>query len=182
MRPDTEIPRGVTAGEVLRLVARHPWRYVASRWNYKSAVTSALFRAQIFFAANVTAGLDAALAAMVAEFVFRFATSGIYGALTQSFRHVRPARTATITVMILLPLVAHTTELLLHWLRGTPNLAASIAASAAFTAVSTAFNLFAMRHGAMVIGEGSRSLWHDLTRMPALFAAFLSSWRSRPSI
>ena len=44
----------------MRLVARHPWRYVFSRWNYKAAITSALFRAQIFFAVNAAAGLDAA--------------------------------------------------------------------------------------------------------------------------
>jgi hypothetical protein len=176
------VPRGLTAGAVLRLVARHPWRYVFSRWNYKAAITSALFRAQIFFAVNAAAGLDAAVAAMMAEFVYRLVTAGVYGALTQAFRHVEPERTATVTVMLLLPCVGHSTELALHWWRGTPNLAASIGASIAFTALSTAFNLFAMRQGALVIGEGSRSLAHDLARMPALFAAFLLSWRSRPFI
>jgi hypothetical protein len=81
--------------------------------------------------------------------------------------------------MVLLPLVAHSVELGVHWLRGTPNLAASIGASIAFTAVSTAFNLFAMRRGALIIGSGSEPLWRDLARMPSLLTAFLLSWRSK---
>lgn len=179
---DVEVPRGLTPGEVVRLLARHPWRYVGRRWNYKSAVMSSLVRAQIFLLVNLSAGLEAAVAAMLAEFVFRFITAGLYGALTQAFRHVEPARAATVTVMVLLPLVGHSLELGVHWWRGTPELAASITASVAFTALSTAFNLFAMRRGALIIGEGSRSLWHDLARMPALIAAFLITWRSRPFI
>mgnify|MGYP003351132788 CR=1 FL=1 len=116
---------------------------------------------------------------MAAELGFRFATAGLYGALTQAFRHVEPARTATITVMILLPLTGHSLEWLVHWLRGTPHLATSITASMAFTALSTAFNLFAMRRGAFIVGEGSRPLLQDLARTPALLAAFVVSWRSR---
>jgi hypothetical protein len=182
VRRDTEVPQGLGAGDVLLLITRHPWRYVGSRWNYKSAVMSSLVRAQIFLIANLSAGSEAAIAAMSAEFVFRFATAGIYGALTQAFRHVQPERTATIAVMVLLPTVGHSLEFAVHWLRGTPNLGASITASVAFTAMSTAFNLYAMRRGALIVGAGSGSLWHDLTRMPALLAAFFLSWRSRPFI
>ena len=182
MRPDMEVPRGLTAGQVVRLIARHPWRYVGSRWNYKSAVMSSLFRAQIFLLANLAAGPEAAIAAMIAEFLFRFGMAGIYGALTQAFRHVEPARTGTLACMGLLPLVGHSLEFGVHWLRGTPELAVSMAASIAFTLLSTAFNLFAMRRGALIIGEGSRPLLHDLVRMPALLAAFILSWRSRPFI
>jgi hypothetical protein len=179
---DSEIPAGLSAARVLFLLARHPWKYVASRWNYKSAVMSSVFRALIFFLANLVSGPEAAIAAMTAEFVFRFATAGLYGALTQAFRHVQPERTAMIAVMVLLPLVGHTGEFLLHWFRATPQLAASMGASVGFTVVSTAFNLFAMRRGALIVGEGSSSLWNDLTRLPALLAAFFFSWRSRPSI
>jgi hypothetical protein len=178
----SEIPAGLSVGQVLTLLARHPWRFVGSRWNYKSAVISSLVRAQIFFLTNLAAGPEAAVAAMIAEFVFRFATAGMYGALTQSFRHVRPERSATIAVMVLLPLVGHSLELGVHWLRGTPRLGASITASVAFTVLSTAFNLFAMRRGALIVGAGSRSLADDLARMPALLAAFFLSWRSRPFI
>jgi hypothetical protein len=164
------------------LIARHPWRYVGSRWNYKSAVMSSSFRAVLFFVANLSAGPSAAVGAMMAEFAFRFATAGYYGALTQAFRRVRSERAATMAVMVLLPLIGHTVELSVHWWRGTPNLEESILASVGFTVISTAFNLFAMRRGALITGEGSSSLADDLARMPALFTAFLLSWRSRPSI
>ncbi len=179
LRPDREVPRGLRVSQVLTLIARHPWRYVLSRWNYKSAVTSSLFRAQIFLAANLSAGFDAAFGAMLSEFCYRFLSAGVLGALTQAFRHVEPPRRALHAAMIVLPLVGHSSELLFHWLRGTPNLAVSMAASVAFTAVSTSFNLFAMRQGALIVGEDSRSLWRDLAQMPALLGAFLLSWRSR---
>lgn len=182
VRPDREVPPGLAVSQVMALLIRHPWRYVGSRWNYKSAVMSSAFRAQVFLIANLSAGPEAAIAAMGAEFVFRFATAGLYGALTQAFRGVQPERAATIAVMVLLPLVGHSLELCVHWLRGTPNLITSIAASVGFTILSTAFNLFAMRRGALIVGEGSRSLWQDLMQMPSLLAAFILSWRSRPSI
>lgn len=182
MRPELEVPAGFSVVGVLKAVARHPWRYVARRWNYKSAAMSSLFRAVLFFAVNLSAGLTAALGAMTAEFVFRFATAGFYGALTQAFRRAEPERAATVAVMVLLPLVGHGLELALHWSRGTPRLAESILASVALTAFSTAFNIFAMRRGALIVGAGSRPLSQDLLHMPALFASFLLSWRSRPFI
>lgn len=182
MQPDHDVPPGLSVCGVLRLVVRHPWRYVARRWNYKSAAMSSLFRAILFFAVNLSAGLAAAVGAMVAEFGFRFLTAGFYGALTQAFRRAEPERAATLAAMVLLPLVGHGLELALHWSRGTPRLVESILASVILTAFSTAFNLFAMRRGALIIGDGSRSLRQDLIHMPALFAAFLVSWRSRPSI
>lgn len=182
MPRDLDVPAGLSVGRVLLLVGRHPWRYVARRWNYKSAAMSSLFRAVLFFVVNLTAGMAAAIGAMTTEFVFRFMTAGFYGALTQAFRRAEPEPAATLAVMVLLPLVGHSLELAIHWSRGTPRLAESILASVALTAISTAFNLFAMRRGALIIGDGSRSLWHDLTHMPALFHSFLFSWRSRPSI
>jgi len=182
VQPDHDVPPGLSVAGVLLLVTRHPWRYVARRWNYKSAAMSSLFRGLLFFAVNLSAGLGAALGAMSAEFILRFATAGFYGALTQAFRRAEPERAATIAVMVLLPLVGHSVELAMHWARGTPRLAESILASVALTALSTAFNLFAMRRGALIIGDGSRSLLQDLAMMPSLFAAFIFSWRSRRSI
>jgi hypothetical protein len=158
--------------ELLALLIRDPWGQLGSRWNYKSAITSSLFRAILFFGSNVTAGLAAAVGAMSTEFWFRFLTAGYYGALTQAFRRVEPARTAMIAAMVVLPTVGHGLEFLVHWLRGTPNLSASIAVSVLFTMISTSFNLFAMRRGALIIGEGSSSLLQDFRRLPGLVAAF----------
>jgi len=165
----------LTLGELLRLLIRDPWHQLGRRWNYKSAVTSSLFRGILFFVANISAGLPAALAALSTEFWFRFVTAGYYGALTQAFRRVEPAGTAMMAAMIALPTIGHGLELLVHWLRGTPNLSASIGVSILFTALSTSFNLFAMRRGALIIGDGSSSLLHDFRRMPALLGAFVLS-------
>jgi hypothetical protein len=169
--PD-EVPAGLSVGQLLRLLMRHPWHHLGRRWNYKSAVTSSFFRGLLFFSTNVTAGLPAALGALSTEFWFRFLTAGYYGALTQAFRRVEPPKAAMIGAMIVLPIIGHGLEFLVHWLRSTPNLSASIGVSVFFTVFSTSFNLFAMRHGALITGNGSTSLWQDLRRMPALLGSF----------
>jgi hypothetical protein len=40
------------------------------------------------------------------------------------------------------------------------------------TAFSTLFNLFVMRRGALIVGEGRRSLASDMAQMPRLIGAF----------
>lgn len=162
-----------TVGGVLRWMLRHPWDAVGRRWNYKSAVLSAIVRASIFFVINRAAGLEAAIAAMTTEFCFRIITAGFYGAVTQAFRRVEPPMTGTIAAMVVLPLLAHSLELTVHWWRGTPELGLSIAASMVFTALSTSFNLFAMRQGAFVVGAGRQSLLSDLLALPRLVAQFV---------
>jgi len=161
-----------TVGAVFRRVVRHPWDAVLSRWNYKAAVLSAAVRSALFFLVNLSAGPEAAWGAAATEALFRLATAGFYGALTEAFRHAEPRATATLCVMVLLPTVAHSIELAVHWTRGTPALADSLAVSVVFTAISTAFNLFAMRQGALIVGNGRRSLLEDLLAMPRLLALF----------
>ncbi len=163
-----------TLSELARGLAHHPWEMLGRRWNYKSAVLSAVIRATLFFAANLGAGADAATSAALTEVVLRLATSGFYGALTQSFRHVEPKVVGTLGAMILLPAVAHSLELAVHWLRGTPALTTSIAVSVGFTVVSTAFNLFAMRHGVLIVGAGKRTVREDLAAMPRLLVLFVA--------
>lgn len=163
----------LTVRQVLQSLLRHPIQLLIVRWNWKAAIMSSLIRASIFFVANVSVGVDAALAAMNTEFLYRACTAGFYAALTQSFRHARPAWQATLTAMVLLPLVSHSIELLIHWWRGTPKLAVSILASACFTALSTAYNLFAMRHGALIVGQDASTLGEDLRRTPAILWKFV---------
>jgi len=162
-----------TVRGVLWWVVRDPWAALGRRWNYKSALLSSLTRGGVFFSVNLSAGWDAAVAALVVECVLRAGTAGFYGALTQAFRQVQPARAGTLAGMIVLPVVGHSLELLVHWLCGTERLAASIVASAAFTAASTAFHLFAMRRGVFTVGHDSASLSDDLRRVPLLVASFV---------
>ena len=134
---------------------RHPVRNLIHRWNWKSAVLSSMFRAAIFFFSNLAAGWHAAVGALLAELALRAVTSGFYGALTEAFSEARPVWAGMAAAMVVLPIVNHSLEFLVHWLRGTPKLAISISASVIFTALSTSFNVFAMRHGVLTVGRKS---------------------------
>ena len=90
---------------------------------------SSLWRGSIFLLVNLRSGPKAALGAMLAEFAYRGVTAGFYGALTQAFRSAQPRWLAILSI----PAMSHTFEFLVHWLRGTPNLRSSIAASLVFT-------------------------------------------------
>jgi hypothetical protein len=176
---------GVSVGEVLRRLMREPGKCLLARWNWKSAVLSSLFRAAIFFFANLTAGLPAARAAMNTELIFGGVLSGFYGALTEGFREVEPPWAAAVSVLVLLPAANHAMELAVHLIRGTRNLAPSMLASVVFTAISTLFNLYAMRRGALIVGAGRQSLWQDLRQMPGIVFDFVMlaprlSWAGRP--
>ena len=161
-----------TVAGVLRQLTRQPGRVLVRRWNWKSAVLSTVFRSLLFLAANWSAGPAAALAAMQLEFLFRAVAAGFFGSLTEAFRSARPTGQATLAAMVLLPLINHGLEFAVHWWGGTARLGTSMAASMAFTALSTAFNLHAMRHGALVVGSGRQPLHRDLARLPSLLASF----------
>lgn len=172
-RVKVEAKQPQTVGDVLYGLVTSPMEHLVRRWNWKSAITSSLTRGGIFFTANLSAGFNAAVGALLTEFVFRTLTSGFYGALIQAFRRAEPAWTAAVATMIILPLCNHSLEFLVHWSRGTPKLARSIIASVCFTIISTTFNLYAMRKGALVVGDDSRSLWWDMKQMPRLILAFI---------
>ncbi len=165
---------GPSVAQVVVVLLRHPVRELVRKWNHKSAITSSLVRAALFLAVNLSAGAEAAMAASATEFALRFATSGFYGALTQAFGQVRPARNGTIAAMLCLPVLGHGLELILHTWRGTPNLGASIVASMVLTALSTSFHVYAMRRGVMVVGVGhARPLVEDLRQLPGLLKDFV---------
>lgn len=173
----TSLPR------ILWGLVRHPWQSVFRRWNWKSAVLSAILRAIVFFSANLRAGVPAALGVAAVDSVFRISTSGFYGTLTQALRRAEPPWQGALASMVLLPACNHTLEFFIHWGHGTPKLKASIIASVTFTAVSTLFNWFAMRRGALLVGGEGDSLGRDLARMPAIIGAFLAAvphacWRA----
>lgn len=148
---------------------RNPGELLVRRWNWKSALWSSLCRSTLFFAVNFAAGWEAAMWAMAAEFAYRSVAAGFYGALTQSFRHVEPRWQGMVVATAVLITVSHSIELGIHWLRGTPNLWASIAASCCFTLISTLFNLHAMRRGVLVTGRDGHGLLTDLRLLPTIF-------------
>ncbi len=160
-----------TIPSVFASLFRQPGELLLRRWNWKSALYSSLCRSSLFFAVNLTAGLDAAARAMLAEFLYRAVSAGFYGAITQSFRHVRPRWHGAVAATLLLVTLSHSIELLIHWFRNTPNLWASIFASCCFTVISTLFNLHAMRRGVLVTGNDGHGLLTDLKLLPSLLRA-----------
>jgi hypothetical protein len=171
-----------SVSHVLRAIVQHPIETIARRWNWKSAVLSSTIRALIFFLVNLPAGRHAAFAALLTELSFRGVASGFYGALTEAFRCAEPEWAASLVAMLLLPLAGHSAEFVVHLLRGTMKLKTSTIASVCFTAISTLFNLYAMRRGALITGEGQQTLRSDMKRMPRLVAGFvicgpLAAWR-----
>jgi len=159
---------------VLLCLVKNPYRHLIRRWNWKSACLSAFSRGLLILIANLSAGRASALGAMFAEVCYRALTSGFYSALTQAFRFAEPVWAASAIPMALIPFVADGFEFVVHGVRGTQRLGATIAASVIFTAISTLFELFAMRQGVLVMGQNSKPLLQDLRRVPDLIWDFLS--------
>jgi hypothetical protein len=174
---DSELPRaveGVTLGHVFAGFLRDPIRTFVINWNWKSALTSSLCRAGIFFVVNLPAGLAHGLRAMATEMAFRGVASGVMGTMTQAFSRAQHSWVA----LIILPALGHTLEYLVHRTAGTARLGESIAASVAFSVITTSFNLFAMRRGALVVGDEGQSLLDDFRRLPGLFVSYLRAGAS----
>jgi hypothetical protein len=166
-------PEGVPLLPVLHWACTHPVELFIRRWNWKSAMFSALFRGGIFFSVNLAAGWRAAVGAMLAEFAWRTATSGGWGAVTQMLRQVRPEWQSVLGAMLIVPSISHSIEFTIHYTRGTPMLARSIITSICFTQISNLFNLYAMRKGALLVGVDARPFGDDMMRVPSLVGGFL---------
>jgi hypothetical protein len=163
----------MTVGECLQALARHPYDLVVRQWNWKAAALSAIIRGSIFFVTNLASGLQAAYTALAVDVAFRVPLVGIYATVTQSLSSARPAWAASIVVILVVPAVSHTLEFVVHSAAGTPAVQAGVLASIAFSALSGAFNLFAMRRGVLRVGADARSLTSDLRRLPRLVADFV---------
>jgi hypothetical protein len=174
LQAETRAPAFVSVSGVLSDLLHDPLGLLVRRWNWKAALLSSLFRAAIFFFANLAAGWRAAVAAMFVELLYRGASAGFFGALTQAFRQAQPVWLATTTAMVLLPLTSHSLEFAIHLARGTPKLITSIVSSVIFTMLSTLFNLYAMRRGVLIMGSEGRSFVADLRALPRILGEFLA--------
>jgi len=164
----------VTVGEAALNLLRHPFENLVRRWNWKSAVLSALTRGGLFFFVNLRAGIAAAVGSMVVEAAFYIVVAGFYGSATETFRRARPAWLATVVMMIVMPAANHVLEFALHWSHGTKKLTTSIIASVALSMLSAVFNLFAMQRGAFIVGAERQSLSDDFRQLPRIIFDFLT--------
>lgn len=176
----------IPLGEVLRSLVTHPAQMI-TRWNWKAAVLGALLRASFYFTVYQASRerLLVTITAVLVELGFRFFTSGISGSLVQSFRRASPPWLAILVVTITLPLFSHSVEFITHYgqeryfsnvFPKSENNARTYAftISVLFSALSAMFNLFAMRHGVLLVGAGkeTKSLWSDLKKIPLLVIEF----------
>ena len=179
----------IHVGDVVRNLLRHPFQ-ILSRWNWKLSVMGALLRASFYFTVYTASRESWAvtLTAVLVELGFRLITTGIAGAVVQSFRRATPVWLANVIVSISLPAFSHTVEYITHYAQERylyDIFAASensgrqraFAISVLFSAMSALFNLFAMRHGVLLVGAGDQTLsfWGDVKRLPKLVGVFVCS-------
>lgn len=173
--------------EVFRSLLRHPAQIIM-RWNWKAALIGAVVRGGFYFTVYKASRESwiATLTAVSVEFLFRFVTTGIFGAMVQSFRRASPAWLATVIVSITFPTLSHLVEFVTHYAQETffTNLFAAsandarqraFAISVLISVLSAMFNIFIMQHGVMLVGAGeeTQSFASDLKRIPRLVAEFI---------
>jgi len=178
----------ISVGDVFRSLAQHPAQII-TRWNWKSALLGAIFRASFYFTVYQASKESwiVTLTAVIVELVFRFLTSGISGSLVQSFRRATPTWLATMIVSISLPIFSHTVEYVTHYAQENffSNVFAAsennarqkaFAVSVLISALSAMFNLFIMKHGVLLVGAGqeTKSLGNDMKRIPRLIIEFVT--------
>ena len=179
----------ISVKDVCANVLRHPLQLI-TRWNWKAVLLAVIVRASIYL---VTYSIRheawiVIITAMVFEAISRFLTTGVAGALVQSFRKAQPLWLANLIVSVALPAFSHTVEYLTHYTQETyfsDMFAASqnsgrentFPISVLFSVVSVLFNLYAMRHGALLVGAGkeTQTLRKDFTQIPMLIWNFVGA-------
>jgi hypothetical protein len=175
------LPQSNTIGEVWANLLRNPAQFIRY-WNYKGAIMSGVLRAPIFLITYLVGkeSLKLAIGAALVQFAFRFLFAGVGGALIQSFRRVEPAWKALATILLVVPLISHVFEFLVqvgfaYFTATSAHTDEAVIRSICVSIISALFTLFIMRRNVMIVGEAeSKSLFSDLTRIPALIFHFVA--------
>lgn len=166
-------PAGHSFLDALRGLFMNPQRILLF-WNWKSAWLSILLRAPIFLVAAISRGFAATISAVLTECFFCALTAGFYGALVQNMRDAEPEWLTVLFLAVGVPAVFQVFEFLLHWFRGTPHLKAAIIVSMIISGISSFFNWYAMKRGALLVGGEGKSFGSDLRRLPGLLFSFFA--------
>ncbi len=181
----------ISVADVFKNLILHPAQII-TRWNWKSASLGAVLRASFYFTVYQASRESwlVTLTAVLVELTFRFLTTGMSGAVVQSFRKAQPVWAANLILSIMLPAFSHTVEFVTHYAQeryffdifaASENSVArqrAFAISVLFSVISALFNLFAMKHGVLLVGAGeeTKSFIDDIKKMPRMvgeFTAFL---------
>lgn len=171
--------------EVLHDLLRRPVTALVAGFNWKTAGLSAILRAILFFFTNLRAGHALALRATLVEGIYAVVIMGIFGGATERIRHARPAWLTGLLVWLGIPATLLCLQYQVHRAFGTPELRTSMIGSFCFAALGTGFNWFAMRRGALLVGDPlvggphaanpRRSFAQDLRALPLLLWEFVSA-------
>jgi hypothetical protein len=157
----------------MRDMMLHPRRCLFPAWSWKSAVLSALLRAATFFATNLRAGMFDAIRAGLVEMVFAIFAAGLMGAVSQRLRLARPLWATVLVVWLGLPGAMLLAQLGLHKAARTPHMGTGLTVSFCFASVASSFSWYAMRHGALLGGDASTSLLHDVRHLPRIMLNYV---------
>lgn len=172
--------------DVFLNLLHHPAQII-TRWNWKSALMGACVRASFYFTVYFASRESwlVTLTAVFVELCFRFITTGMAGAVVQSFRRATPQWLATAIISVSLPAITHVIEFFTHYVQETyysnifpaPTSSARLktfAISVLFSVISAMFNLYIMRRGVLLVGAGeeTKSLLQDVKSMPVLVKDF----------
>ena len=142
-------------------------------WNWKSAILSAMLRVPVFAVGAALRGLEAAVAATLAETVVCAFNAGCYAAVVQVLRNKKPVWLTAFLITVGLPAAGQLLEYEVHAWRETPHRTIAVIISSVLSAVSALFNWYAMKHGTLLVGGEGDSLSEDLRRIPSLLGRFL---------
>src|ERR1043166_7383112 len=167
----------ISVRDVCVNVLRHPLQLI-TRWNWKAVLLAVIVRSCIYLIVYTLSSEKTVtiITAVVFESISRFLTTGVAGALVQSFRKAQPIWLANLIVSVVLPAFSHTVEYLTHYTQETyfadmfaasenAGRAKTFPISVLFSVVSVLFNLYAMRNGALLVGAGkeTQTLRKDFT-------------------
>jgi hypothetical protein len=162
--PDIVLPsasESTGAPAITRAILRRPDLYLLARWNWKSALLSAIIRSALFLR-------TASIHAFLVEFFLALALAGFLGAFAQAYRNVQP-RWLAIVLASGIPLA------LLHlgeFAAGAPR--RTFAFSVLYSVIATAATVSLMKRGIWLSGEEQTSLAHDLKKLVSLHQTFLT--------
>jgi hypothetical protein len=141
-------------------------------WNWKSAIFSIMLRVPVFAVAALRHGLEAIALATFTEAVVCAFNAGCYAAVVQVIRNRKPVWLTALIIAVGLPALGQVVEYQVHLWRGTPHTRVAVIVSTFLAALSSLFNWYAMKRGAMLVGHERTSIGSDLRRFPILLAHF----------
>jgi hypothetical protein len=184
-----EVSDEISVGDVFRSIVGHPLQLV-TRWNWKAASLAVLIRGSVYLVVYFVRkeSTDVIVTAVVFESVSRFLSTGLAGALLQSFRKAQPMWLANLICSVMLPAFSHTIEFLTHYTQET-YLSDTFAASqnnsrritfpfsVLLSVVSVLFTLYANRNGTLLVGAGkeTQTFATDMKQVPRLIANFVAA-------